>query len=594
MFKGFLLNLRIRSKLGVMVGVLGVTALAIALIGANALQVYREHVTAIENAAERAIYGEKLNGLINAVVMDSRGVYMSTEPEDVEVFANSLEAGVGRFTQMLDAWSKMIPDEQRAEFAQLESEGRKFAQYRIEMAQVAREQGGAAARLLGDNDENRASRQALSAHVRSFAQLMAKDIDKTHAELQAFHDEALRLMLIVAIGGVGFAVIVSLTLGQMLIGRPLVKLADAVNTLTNGNHNVVIEGSNRRDEVGDIARALEIFREQSQRNAELQSQVETERHEAQTLLEQRISEVNAENLKLMDEAEAERRAADERQRAALLQMASDLEASVAGIAERLTEAAGDLENSATRMAESSTHSSQQAETATRATENARNGVNAVAAATEELTSSISEITSRISETSNMAIKAKAQADHATTQVQHLAEAGQRIGEVVTLINQIADQTNLLALNATIEAARAGEAGRGFAVVAAEVKTLANQTAQATDEITAQISAIQAATDSTVMVINDIGTIVNTVSEMSATVASAVEQQSAATQEISRTVQDVANGTVQVVGNITAVQTAVAENATDAQQMLDASRGVSNEAQVLRQQIQHFLSALRAA
>lgn len=594
MFKGFLVHLRIRSKLGIMVGVLGITALAIALIGANALQVYREHVTEIDRAADRAIQGEKLNGLINSIVMDSRGIYMSSDAEDIAQFADSMDMGITLFKQMMKSWSKVIPAEHREEFSALERDAEQFAALRSEMAQVARQEGSAAARVLGDNEENRASRKALNTRVRAFAATLAKDIDTNRAALQSFHDKSLRLMSVVAIGGVGFAVLASLTLGQLLIGRPLTRLAEAVNTLTRGNHNVVIEGSDRRDEVGDIARALEVFREQSQRNAELQAQVENERLEGQKLLEQRISEVNAENLKLMEQAEAERRAADERQRATLMDMAAELEASVAGIAERLTEAAGELENSATRMADSSAHSSQQAQTATRATESARSGINAVAAATEELTSSISEITSRISETSEMAIKAKAQADHATSQVQHLAEAGQRIGEVVTLINQIADQTNLLALNATIEAARAGEAGRGFAVVAAEVKTLANQTAQATDEIKAQISAIQAATDSTVMVINDIGTIVNTVSEMSATVASAVEQQSAATQEISRTVQDVASGTVEVVGNITSVQTAVAENATDAQQMLHASRGVSHEAQVLRQQIQQFLIALRAA
>lgn len=594
MFNGFFVNLRIRSKLAIVVGVLGITALSIAFIGANALQVYRNHVANIDAAADRAIQGERLNGLINSIVMDSRGIYMSTDPETVGRYADSMEAGIARFNEVLNTWSALIPEDRRDEFAALEKEARQFAQYRTEMAQAGRDEGGAAARVLGDNDQNRSSRQALNALVRETAQRQAEDIDQTRAELQAFHDASLRLMLLIAIGGVGFAVVASLTLGQRLIGRPLTRLADAVNTLTSGNHAVVIEGSDRRDEVGDIARALEVFREQSQRNAELQAEVENERLEGQKRLEERINEVSAENLQLMEQAEAERRAADERQRATLLNMAAELEASVVGIAERLTEASGDLEKAATRMADSSSHSSEQAQTATRATENARNGVNAVAAATEELTSSISEITSRISETSEMAVKAKAQADHATLQVQHLAEAGQRIGEVVTLINQIADQTNLLALNATIEAARAGEAGRGFAVVAAEVKTLANQTAQATDEITAQISAIQAATDTTVMVINDIGTIVNTVSEMSATVASAVEQQSAATQEISRTVQDVATGTVQVVGNITAVQTAVAENATDAQQMLSASYEVSHEAQALRQQIQQFLGALRSA
>lgn len=590
----YFVNLRIRSKIGIFVAFLGLTALAIALVGLNALRVYGDHVVAIDGAAQRAISGERLNGLINAIVMDSRGVYMAKSPEEIEKFAGGMDESIAQYNTVLAEWSKQISEDKRAEFAQLEKDARQFAQFRTETARLGREQGSEAASAYGNNEANRSVRKELNAKVQAFARSQAHDIEVTRAELREFHESTFRLMLILAIGGVGAAAALALWAGQAWISKPMAALAEAVSHLTQGRLNISIEGAERHDEVGDIARALAIFRDQSSRNAELQAQVEASREEGQKLLESRIAEVNAENLQLMQQAEAERQAADERQRAALMELAAELEQSVAGIAERLTHAAVGLETSATRMAGCSSQSAEQAEHASSASESARSGVNAVAAATEELTASIAEISTRVSHTSDMAVKAKAKADDATGRVQHLAETGRRIGEVVTLINQIANQTNLLALNATIEAARAGEAGRGFAVVAAEVKTLANQTAQATEEITSQISAIQAATDDTVQVIEDIGAIVNTVSEMSATVASAVEQQSAATQEISRTVQQVATGTEQAVSNISAVRASVDESQTAAQTVLDASRGVSMEAQTLRSQINSFLDALRAA
>ncbi|MEX6724000.1 methyl-accepting chemotaxis protein [Parapedomonas caeni] len=587
-------DLRIRTKIGALVAFLGIVSGAIAWTGIDAMLAYGQKVEEIDRAAQRAILGEQFNGLVYAVVMDSRGVYMAKDTEGAAKFAAGMRENLAAMRKIMDAWRPLIRPDQAERFKAMEANANAFFEKREELARLGTEVSPAEARVWGDNDSNRANRKAFGEQVDAFAASNAADIKTVRAELQEFHRQRIELMIGIAAAGLLIGLSLALVIGQRFIGRPLGRLAELVGALAGGRLDITVEGTERGDEVGGIARALAVFRDQAEKNAELQSQIELNRQAAQAQLQARIAEVNEQNAQLMATAEEEQRRAAERQRQALLDMAAALEANVAGIVNRLSAAAGTMQAAAGQMVSSADATRHQVDVASSATDEARVGVDTVAAATEELTASIGEITARVNEASAIATGATVKATDAGRRVQHLAETSRRIGEVVTLINQIANQTNLLALNATIEAARAGEAGKGFAVVAAEVKNLANQTAQATDEITTQIAAIQAATDDTVSVIGEIAEVVTEVSEISTTIASAVEEQSAATQEISRTVQQVSSEATRAGSSIAEVKGVAQENAAAAGNVQNASAGVASDASMLQQAMGDFLRQLRAA
>jgi methyl-accepting chemotaxis protein len=221
-------------------------------------------------------------------------------------------------------------------------------------------------------------------------------------------------------------------------------------------------------------------------------------------------------------------------------------------------------------------------------------VQAVASATEELSSSVSEIGRQVQESSNIASQAVRQAQQTDARINELSQAAGRIGDVVKLITAIAEQTNLLALNATIEAARAGEAGRGFAVVASEVKQLASQTAKATEEISAQIASMQTATQDSVGAIKEIGGTIGRISEIAGAIAAAVQEQGAATGEIARNVGEAAKGTAEVASNITAVNRGAGETGSASAQVLISAQSLSAESDHLKAEVEKFLSTVRAA
>ena len=314
--------------------------------------------------------------------------------------------------------------------------------------------------------------------------------------------EAVVLVVVAFVVGLGCAWIISRG-----ITRPITRMTATMANLAGGDTAVVIPSLTSGDEVGDMARAVQVFKETAIERIRL----EGERKEA--------------------EARAERE-----KRLTLEALASSFEAGVGGVVEGIAGQAEQMRSTAQSMAAVAEETSVQATAVAAATEETSVNVQTVATATEELSSSINEISRQVTESTRIASDAAAQARQADGRVAGLAEAAARIGDVVQLIQDIASQTNLLALNATIEAARAGEAGKGFAVVASEVKNLASQTARATEEIAAQVAAVQGATDDAVGDIRGIATVIERVNEIAAAVAAAVEEQGAATAEIARNVQ----------------------------------------------------------
>src|SRR5246127_918905 len=367
----------------------------------------------------------------------------------------------------------------------------------------------------------------------------------------------------------GAAVLVGL-LVAFLIARgiilPLSGLTAGMKELAGGNFGVILPGLGRKDEVGDMAQAVEGFKVKAAERA---------REEAEAKIEQ-------------DEVLARQRKAE------MHKLADSFESAVGEIVETVSSASTELEASAGTLTSTAERTQEITTMVAAASEEASANVQSVATATEELSSSITEISRQVQESARMAGEAVGQARSTTERVSELSKAASRLGDVVELINTIAGQTNLLALNATIEAARAGEAGRGFAVVASEVKALAEQTAKATGEIGQQITGIQAATQDSVNAIQEISGTIERLSEISTVIAAAVEEQGAATQEISRNVQQAASGTQQVSANISEVQRGASETETASSQVLSAAQSLSRDSSRLKLEVSKFLNSVRAA
>jgi methyl-accepting chemotaxis protein len=367
-----------------------------------------------------------------------------------------------------------------------------------------------------------------------------------------------------AAGLIGALCIVGFVLARGLV-KPFRAVTAAISELASGNLDVAIPGAARRDELGRIAQAVEVFKV----NAAAQRKLESDQQAAQA------------------------RSAAQR-RSDMVDLASQFERAVGGIIDTVSSASSELEATATTLTGTADMTQQMSATVNSASAAASTNVQAVAAATDQMTASIGEIGRQVQNSSRIANDAVTQAAKTDARVNELSTAANRIGDVVKLITDIAEQTNLLALNATIEAARAGEAGRGFAVVAQEVKALATQTAKATAEISTQISGMQSATQESVVAIKEISGTIQQISEIATVIAAAVEEQSAATGNISRNIREAASGTSEVASSITKVTQGAHETGAASSEMLSSARSLARESTHLREEVGRFLESIKAA
>lgn len=411
---------------------------------------------------------------------------------------------------------------------------------------------------------------------------------------QAMVDGQSSITQFVTIGVVAFLIagLVTVLVIRMIKG-PVQSLTNVMAKLSDGDQTVEIPSQDQKDEIGEMARAVQVFKENAIEQERLQ--LEAARHEEEQKLQEHSAR-EAEERRAAEERRREQEEIDAREKRAetVSNLIRTFEDKVSDVLSTVATATKDLQETATSMSETAGESQALSEGVATASSDASRNVQTVAAAAEELTASIDEISRQVRQANTVSEKAVSEAANSTQSVSALADTAKKISEVVSMISDIAGQTNLLALNATIEAARAGDAGKGFAVVASEVKSLATQTAKATEEIATQITDMQNATDTAVSAIANIDEVITSIRESTVGISSAIEEQSAATNEISRNVQEASNGTNEVSGKIGTVSQKAAKTGAAADQVQSASSRLDELSRSLKSEIEAFLQEVRAA
>ncbi|WP_407175889.1 methyl-accepting chemotaxis protein [Bradyrhizobium sp. STM 3562] len=520
-----------------------------------------ELTAAIERANLAALNVERVNSLVYAVVMESRGVYMSTDPAAVRKFGDGMLKFNDQILGIVQKWEGIVQADDAAQFATFKRRIEQFVDFRKELVRRANEISPAAGREWGDNDANRTVRSALNKDLEALSKVYAERGRQISAETELNRELS---FVLTCLGGVALAlVVIGVVIIARSIARPLSAITATIERVAEGGDHVQVPHTERSDEIGALARAIRIFQEAMERNRNLNAQVS-----------------------------ADSRARDERSRhieAAVEEFRQAIGAVVRAVDENATAMRGTAET----INRVTSDANARADAAAGLTAQASGNVSAVASATEELSASVQEIGRQVRQSAAAVEQTGARTEKSIAEIESLAAATQRIDGVLTLIQAIAEQTNLLALNATIEAARAGDAGRGFAVVAHEVKALAGQTAKATEEIGQNVALIQNSTKNAVDAVREIGHAVREINDITSTIAGAVGQQDAATREISVNAQSAAQGNHTLVANIGSLRDAIGETSAAAASVLSASGGLASTAETLSNEVEKFFRNLRA-
>jgi methyl-accepting chemotaxis protein len=555
-------KLSIAAKLYVIFALMATTTVALSVIAVTSARHHAVLTDEFESANASTWNVAKVDGLIYAVVMESRGVYMSSDIKTSKVYADGILKFNDQIAKVVEDWKKLVRDDDAELFGQFSQRIAQFIEFRRELARLGTEISPAAGREWGDNDANRNVRKALNSDLEKLRDLYGKRAMRVYNEIDAGIDNTATWLSVLA----SFAVVLALV-GVLVISRnvakPIADITHITEMVAAGNDSIAIPFSERRDEIGALARTIAVFQRAMRHNQELNRTVRND------------AELRTQRQELMSSEVAH--------------FSAEVEATLA----KLGRISDQMLAASTQLASTADDASAKTQQAAAASAEASANVRDIASAANELSASVNEIDRQVEQSNAIVNKAVNEAGRTNLAVKELGEAATRIGDVVKLITGIAEQTNLLALNATIEAARAGEAGRGFAVVAGEVKALAGQTSRATAEISAQIAGMQRATTRSIEAINAIEHIIREIGDISGAIAAAVTEQGAATTEIARSVEIAAKRTVETADEVSLVGAATEGTRASASSVKAVADDLGSVAGCIRDQLDSFFARLSA-
>ena len=556
-------NFSITTKLYFIFALLATITLALATVSLINARRHADLTGEFGSAFAGAMNVESVNALIYAVVMESRGIYMSSDIPTAKVYGDGLLVFNERIGHVVNEWRKSVRSDDSALFEAFAGRIRQFQEFRRELVRRGTEINPAAGREWGDNDANRSVRKALNADLTKLAELYAKRSRAIYDKIDSGIGHTAWLIASVTVAAVLLAGLGAVIIHRA-VARPLAGITEITEAVAAGDIERKIPYGERNDEIGALARSIAVFQQTMRKNGELSRTV-------------------------LDDAQARARR-QEQMAQEIHRFGGEIEATLS----ELGRISDHMLSASERLTGAADNASSRTNGAAAASADASANVRDIASAADELAASVTEIDRQVAQSNAIANKAVSEAEWTNAMVKELNEAAGRIGDVVRLITDIAEQTNLLALNATIEAARAGDAGRGFAVVAGEVKALAGQTAKATEDISAQIAGMQQATMRSIEAIGAIERTIRNIGDISGAIAAAVTEQGAATQEIARSVETAARRTIDTAEEVVRVGEATGETRNSALAVKTVAEDLGNVAARIRGQVDHFFHQLHAA
>ncbi|MBV8790797.1 MAG: HAMP domain-containing protein [Pseudolabrys sp.] len=555
-------KLSIAAKLYAIFALMAIATIALASVAVVTARQHAALTDQFDSANVSQLNVERVNGLIYAVVMESRGVYMSADIETAKVYSEGIRKFNRQLLQVIAQWQRAVQSDDAEAFTEFSKRVTQFVEFRDELARLGEEVSPAAGREWGDNDANRSVRKALNADLEKLTDLYSRRAERVYAEIDDGIERTAWMMSLFAAMTSLLAIAGALVISRG-VARPLERITGVTEQVAKGDASVGVPFGERKDEIGALARSIAVFQKAMQSNVEL-------------------------NRTVVEDAQA-RATRQETMSNEIARFSQEVEATLSElgrISDQMLGASSELAGVADTAAKKT-------DRATSASAEASANVRDIASAADELSASVNEIERQVSQANAIAAKAVEDAGRTNLAVEELGNAASRIGDVVKLITDIAEQTNLLALNATIEAARAGEAGRGFAVVAGEVKALAGQTGRATEEIGAQIAGMQHATHRSIEAIGAIEHTIREIGDISGAIAAAVTEQGAATQEIARAVETAAQRTVETADEVSLVGAAANDTRASAEGVKSVADDLGSVAGRIRQQVDQFFERLSA-